>query len=328
MIVDQRVGRLHRSGLMKRFAPFTDLTIEVPSGEGAKSERQVRRLHAALLEYGIRRDDCLVAIGGGATTDLVGYVAATVLRGIAWIAIPTTLLGMVDAAIGGKTGINHACGKNLIGAIWQPSHVIADPAWLLTLPRRELFAGAGEMLKYTALVRKGFETRLRHWLAGERRPEDPTLAALIERSVQYKLGVVAADERESGTRAFLNFGHTFAHAIESVLGYRRLRHGEAVILGCWAAIELGLRLRVTDNSTVDRYRSLCESMMSEVPAPKMNGDAILNAMRIDKKATSRGLRFVLISSPGEPMIREGVSRRDAGAAVRALLRQLRRGGGR
>ena len=301
--------------------------IVIPSGERYKSLATARRLYDILLAHGISRDDLVVAIGGGVTTDLVGYVAATILRGVAWVAVPSTLLGMVDAAIGGKTGVNHASGKNLIGVFWQPVLVWCDTDMLGTLPERHLTAGLGEVAKYAGLAGEPMLGRLERFIARGDRRHGGDLRWLIHQSVAYKAAVVAADERDTGGRMVLNLGHTFAHAIETALGYGRLLHGEAVLLGLYAAVRLSALHAGRTDSDCRRYEALLNEMLKWVPRRRLDIDAIIAAMRLDKKRTGRRLRFVLLRTPGRPIIADTVSTprvRKALAQMFMAYRQERR----
>ncbi|MEE8578135.1 MAG: 3-dehydroquinate synthase family protein, partial [candidate division Zixibacteria bacterium] len=228
---DAQFHALHGDKLEKQIRSACG-NIEIlllPRGERGKSASTVGKIHDFLLSEKISRSDLILACGGGITTDLAGYAAATVLRGVRWAALSTTLLGMVDAAIGGKTGVNHRLGKNLIGAIWQPEFVLCDLYYLNTLPKRQILAGLGEVVKYGALVGEPMIADLERLLKSGDMLDKKVLPRLVLKSAQYKAQLVAEDERDSGKRMFLNLGHTFGHAIEHSLGYGRLLHGEAVL---------------------------------------------------------------------------------------------------
>ena len=230
---DAQFYALYGHGLKRSLKVPSRRTEEfvVPPGERAKSQRVLSGVYDFLLQHKVTRDDLLLACGGGVTTDLVGYAAATVMRGIRWAAVPTTLLGMVDAAVGGKTGINHDLGKNLIGAFWQPTLVCCDVRFLATLPPRQMVAGVGEILKYGGLTGGKMMSALKTYAASDDLYSMRMLRELVRLSTAFKATVVARDERDVGRRMILNYGHTIGHSIESAIGFGRLLHGEAVILG-------------------------------------------------------------------------------------------------
>jgi 3-dehydroquinate synthetase len=333
VVCDAQVYALHGkylsdAGLIGKPVPRP---FVLPCGEKYKNDRTLSALHDHFLDQRITRDDLIVAVGGGVTTDLAGFAAATVLRGVPWGAVPTTLLGMVDAGLGGKTGLNHARGKNLIGAFWQPILVHIDLQFLSTLPRREMVAGLGEVLKYGGLMGNrptggrmlDMCSRL---LLGidEAHPGDflPVVAA----SAAHKLAVVSRDERDVARRLTLNFGHTVGHAVEKAAGYGRLRHGEAVILGMLAALELGKRLGF-QSQAVGRYQAMVETAVGLAPRLALEVADIMAHLNLDKKRTSEGLRFVLIERPGRPIIQNKVDRRTVRAAVTAMVEFYRTHGG-
>lgn len=212
------------------------LMMTVAAGEESKSAAMLNRLHDWLLAKQVTRHDFVLAVGGGVVTDLAGYAAATVLRGIRWGAVPTTLLGMVDAAIGGKTGINHKSGKNLIGSFWQPAFVLCDVRFLSTLPKAEVISGLGEVVKYAGLIGGREISGLAKYLQSHDLMSPKALTKIVTVSAGYKAKIVTSDERESGKRMWLNFGHTFGHGIEFATGFKRIPHGMAVTLGCLAEI--------------------------------------------------------------------------------------------
>lgn len=275
----------------------------IGDGEPAKSLSTIEELCRGFAQWGLTRGDCVVAVGGGVVTDVGGFAAAVYHRGIPFVSVPTTLLGMVDAAVGGKTGVNLPEGKNLVGAFWQPSAVLCDTEVLATLPPREYRCGLGEMAKY-------------HFLTGDDLGA-LDLDARVARSVEIKAEVVASDEREGGRRAILNYGHTLAHAIET-LGEYDLRHGEAVAIGLVYAAEVARRLDRIDDARVAEHRAVVASydLPAALPAG-MDPDELLALFARDKKAV-RGVTLVLDGPNGvEPVtdIDERVLR-DALEAVR------------
>ena len=302
VITQDSVGWAVDSGL--------DQTVfAVGAGEEAKSLSEVERLCREMASAGFTRADAIVAVGGGVVTDLAGFVAAVYHRGMSYVSVPTTLLAQVDAAIGGKTGVNLPEGKNLVGAFWQPHAVLCDTETLATLPPRELRSGQGELAKY-------------HFLGGERvggeQLDDMGLEERIAASVRIKAAVVSADEREGGRRAVLNYGHTLAHAIETA-GRYDLRHGEAVAVGLVYAAEVALRLGRIDEARVAEHRRVVASygLPERLPSALDDDNELLALFGRDKKAVG-GVTLVLDSDQGvEPVVgvHEAVLR-DALTAVR------------
>ena len=279
-------------------------TIILPDGEKYKDWQSLNLIHDGLLESRCERSTTLIALGGGVVGDIAGFAAATYQRGMPFIQVPTTLLSQVDSSVGGKTGINHPRGKNMIGAFWQPQVVIIDTSVLTTLPRRELVAGLAEVIK-TALIRdlpffEWLEANLAQLLA--RQPE--ALAYAIERCCHNKAEVVAADEREEnkdGGRALLNLGHTFGHAIEAGLGYGVWLHGEAVAAGMAIAAELSQRLGLLDEDAAERARRLIARAGLPVSGPRLGAERYLELMRHDKKVSAGKLRLVLLQGIGQAL---------------------------
>ncbi len=263
----------------------------------------------ALLAARLGRDALLVALGGGVVGDLAGFAAAIYQRGIPFLQVPTTLLAQVDSSVGGKTAINHARGKNMVGAFHQPLAVVADVGTLSTLPARELRAGVAEVIKHGLILDAAFlewlETNTARLLA-----RDPAaLAHAVRRSCELKAQVVAADERESGLRALLNFGHTFGHAIETGVGYGEWLHGEAVATGMVMASELSVLLGTLAREDADRIRALVGRAGLPVRGPALPADRYLELMQVDKKAEGGRLRFIVLDGIGKASIRAGVDER-------------------
>lgn len=291
--------------LLKR-NKFIIKSFLIPSGEKYKSASTLNTIYDFLLHNKISRDDFILACGGGATTDLVGYAAASTLRGIRWAAVSTTLLGMVDAAIGGKTGINHASGKNLIGAFWQPSFVICNTQHLQTLPEKEMIAGLAEVIKYGGLIGNKFIDEIEKFLKDGDLYNTKVLEKLIKTSVKYKGSIVSQDEREKNIRMFLNLGHTFGHAIEKTLGYGKLLHGEAIIIGLLAAVILSRKVNKTAAKALAGYEGLLKKCLRLLPYFFIKPAETVKNMQIDKKRSGQKLRFVLLKSPGKPFIASGL----------------------
>ncbi len=292
----------------KRYAPTLERSLRkaglrstrllVPDGDRTKNLRQAAKLYDALLEFGADRSTAVVALGGGVVGDLAGYVAATYLRGVPFVQVPTTLLAMTDASVGGKVGVNLKQGKNLVGAFYQPRLVWMDIATLESLPARQRRAGLAEMIKHAAIWEAGlferFERDAEKVLALE-----PTLTAeLLERSCAIKAEVVSRDEREAGVRTLLNFGHTLAHAIESLGAYRGLLHGEAVAVGMAFAARRSEALGHAATGSAERLAELLRSAGLPVGVPKHPRRAYLDAMRVDKKRTESRIRFVVLREIG------------------------------
>ncbi len=299
-----------------REAGLFPTSILVPDGEETKSMHWAEYLLTEMLKLKLDRRSVVVALGGGVIGDLTGFVASLYMRGIRFVQVPTTLLSQVDSSVGGKTGVNHPLGKNLIGAFWQPSLVLADTETLSSLPRREFVSGMGEVIKYGIIRdREFFESlRARHDSIMELQPD--ALAAIIRRSCEIKAEVVGADERESGLRAILNFGHTIGHAIENATGYGRYLHGEAVSIGMAAESRLAAAVGImpaSDSGEVTELAALY-GLPSEVP-PELDRNRMLSAMEIDKKTLQGRIRFVLPTRIGEVRLNVTVGRDDILKAI-------------
>ena len=290
--------------------------VLLPDGEEHKNAASLQRLYDHLLGQGCDRKTLLYALGGGVVGDITGFAAATYMRGVPYVQVPTTLLAQVDSSVGGKTAINHALGKNMIGAFHQPVRVVCDLATLASLPPRELAAGLGEIIKYGPIYDNGFldwiESNLEALLAHEPR----ALAHAVQRSCEIKAEVVGEDERESGRRAILNFGHTFGHAIEAGLGFGQWLHGEAVGCGMVLAGRLSAELGLVPGAYADRLERLIARAGLPTVAPAMPAERWLELMRVDKKAEAGEIRFVLIERPGQATVRAAPE-----ALVRAVLRR-------
>lgn len=280
-------------------------TLVLPDGEAYKNIEGVSRIWDALLEAGFNRRSTLVALGGGVIGDMVGYAAASYQRGISFIQVPTTLLSQVDSSVGGKTGVNHPLGKNMIGAFWQPRAVLIDTATLATLPQRELSAGLAEVIKYGFIYDRAFLEWLEQQLDSLRRLDDAALATAIERSCAIKAEIVALDETEQGVRALLNLGHTFGHAIEAHMGYGAWLHGEAVGAGMMMAADLSMRLGFIDSEAVDRTRRLIERCGLPVSAPaEMSVEDFVSRMKLDKKNLDDRIRLILLQELGKACVHD------------------------
>jgi 3-dehydroquinate synthase len=314
VVYDAALQDLHLPALMNTLASagITAAALPVPTGESSKNWAEVARICEWLLAEKIERGDIVIALGGGVIGDLVGFCAAVLRRGVRFVQIPTSLLAQVDSSVGGKTGINTAQGKNLIGAFHQPSLVLADIDALATLPLRDFVSGYGEVVKYGLLGDAAFFD----WLEAN----GPAMAAgntdartyAVARSVQMKAAIVARDETEEGERALLNLGHTFCHALEKATGYSdRLLHGEGVAIGCVLALQLSQNLGLISQEAPSRLRAHLRSMGMKVDLSDIAGDlpdaqALLALMGQDKKVVDGRLRFILTHAIGDAFIAEDV----------------------
>lgn len=293
------------------------LLVTLPDGEVYKDWQTLQLIFNALLENGCDRKTVLFALGGGVVGDMTGFAAASYMRGVPFVQLPTTLLAQVDSSVGGKTAINHPLGKNMIGAFYQPLQVVCDLDVLKTLPDRELSAGLAEVIKYGPIADMAFLDWIEAKLDALLAKEPAALAHAIQRSCEIKAWVVGQDERESGLRAILNFGHTFGHAIESGLGYGEWLHGEGVGCGMVMAAHLSQRLGLIDKPFVERLSRLVQRAGLPVKGPVLstadNAGRYLDLMRIDKKSEAGEIRFVLIDGPGKAVVR---------AAPDALVREV------
>jgi 3-dehydroquinate synthase len=279
------------------------LSIELPDGEAHKDWASLNMIFDALLAAGSDRRTLVFALGGGVIGDVAGFAAACYMRGVPFVQVPTTLLAQVDSSVGGKTAINHPLGKNMIGAFYQPLRVVADLSTLDTLPPRELSAGLAEVIKYGPIADEAFFDWLDDNLDALLARDKAALAHAVKRSCEIKARVVSQDERESGLRAILNFGHTFGHAIESGLGYGEWLHGEAVGCGMVMAADLSARLGMIEPARVDRLVGLIERARLPVQGPKLGVQRYLELMRLDKKSQAGEIRFVLLNGPGSAIVR-------------------------
>jgi 3-dehydroquinate synthase len=296
-------------------AGISSEAIVVPDGEAFKSWSTLQDVLTRLLEQKAERATTLVALGGGVVGDLAGFSAAIYQRGMPFVQVPTTLLAQVDSSVGGKTAINHARGKNMIGAFHQPRAVIADVATLDTLPDRELRAGLAEVIKHGAALDAAFLAWLEANIDALLGREREALTYAVRRSCELKAAIVAEDERESGARALLNFGHTFGHAIEAASGYGAWLHGEAVAAGMVMAAELSARAGLLAAAQSARLRKLIERAGLPVVPPRIDEARWLELMALDKKSARGRMRFVLLEGPGRAALKSEVDE----ALVREVL---------
>ncbi len=299
LVTSPTVGALHAKKFMRslRAAGLAPKQIEVPDGDRRKTLATVAKLYDALLGLKADRRTVLVALGGGVVGDMVGFAAATFLRGLPFVQVPTTLLAMVDASVGGKTGVNLPSGKNLVGAFYQPRLVWVEAATLETLPRRLRAAGMAEVIKHAAIWDRTHFEELEAGVARALDLEPATLLPIIRKSCGIKAEVVARDEREAGLRMLLNFGHTLGHAVEALGGYRG-EHGEAVAMGMSFAARRSEELGHAPSGTADRLEALLAEAELPTELPDYPRKAYLEAIRVDKKRTASRIRFVVLRSLG------------------------------
>ena len=315
IVTNEVVAPLYLARLKNALGGARVAQIVLPDGEQAKSWQTLERVFDALLDARCGRDSLLVALGGGVVGDLAGFAAAVYQRGMPFLQVPTTLLAQVDSSVGGKTAINHARGKNMIGAFHQPLAVISDVATLDTLPDRELRAGLAEVIKHGLALDAAFVA----WLEGNIEKllsrERAALSYAVKRCCELKAGVVAADERENGVRALLNLGHTFGHAIEAATGYGAWLHGEAIAAGMVMAASLSRDLGLIPGEDVAKVRRLIERAGLPVKGPAIEASELIERMATDKKTAQGRLRFVVLQRIGQAVLRVGIDERAVREAI-------------
>ncbi len=289
-------------------AGFDLLTVIIPDGEGYKDLLWVQHIYNELLKYKLDRSSALIALGGGVIGDITGFAASTYMRGISYIQVPTTMLAHVDSSVGGKTGVNHKLGKNMIGTFWQPRLVWIDIETLKTLPGKELLAGLAEVIKYGVI----WDKELFDFLDDKRDKilnlDRKAVMHIIKRSCEIKAEVVSKDEKEAGLRSILNYGHTIGHAIETVTGYKKYLHGEAVAIGMFLEAMLAHKLNFINKDKALRIKRLIDSygLPSEMPAD-IDADSLLSSMQLDKKAVAGELKFIMPEKIGSVRIHKGIT---------------------
>ncbi|MDA8448559.1 3-dehydroquinate synthase [Acidovorax sp. NCPPB 3859] len=309
VVTNETVAPLYAEALRAALsAHYAEVVLAVlPDGEEHKDWPTLNRIFDTLLSHGCDRKTVLFALGGGVVGDMTGFAAASYMRGVPFVQVPTTLLAQVDSSVGGKTAINHPLGKNMIGAFYQPQLVVCDLATLATLPARELSAGLAEVIKYGPIADMELLAWLEDHIEALRAGDHAALAHAVRRSCEIKAWVVGQDEREAGLRAILNFGHTFGHAIEAGMGYGVWLHGEGVGAGMVMAAELSRRLGLVDGAFTARLRRLVERaglpVRGAVLDPADNAGRYLELMRLDKKSEGGEIRFVVIDGPGRAAVR-------------------------
>ena len=304
IVTNDAVGPLYAAALQQALKPhYAQIhQVTLPDGESHKTWQTLNQVFDVLLSQGCDRKTVLFALGGGVVGDMTGFAAACYMRGVPFVQVPTTLLAQVDSSVGGKTAVNHPLGKNMIGAFYQPARVVCDLSSLQTLPAREMSAGLAEIIKYGPIADMAFLDWIEAHIDALMARDPQALAHAVQRSCEIKAWVVGQDERESGLRAILNFGHTFGHAIEAGLGFGEWLHGEAVGCGMVMAAHLSHRLGYIDLALVERLTALIARAGLPVVGPNLGVETYLHHMRVDKKAEAGDIRFVLIDSPGHAKV--------------------------
>lgn len=320
VVSNETVAPLYLERLLEALGERDTEIHVIPDGEKHKTVETWQGILDHLVDMQARRDASLVALGGGVVGDITGFAAASYMRGVRFLQSPTTLLAQVDASVGGKTGVNHVRGKNLVGAFHQPATVIIDSATLDTLPDREFNAGMAEVVKYGAICDAPFFG----WLEANARAiterDEATIDYLIERSVRRKADVVRQDEKEAGVRALLNFGHSFGHALESETAYSEFLHGEAVSIGMVTAARLSENRGLCEPGAADRIASLLGIFGLPVNIPRrLAVEALVGALALDKKAVASGLRLVLLNAIGDAVVDCGSTSGEISAAIHQNL---------
>ncbi len=307
VVSDETVAELYGQGLRARLkeAGHAAELFTFPAGEAAKTTERWAELVEGFGEMGLGRDGCVVGLGGGVTTDLAGFAAATYARGVTWVPVPTSLLGMIDAALGGKTAVDLRAGKNLAGAFHHPALVVMDPAMLDTLPDYEFRTGLAEAVKHGAIADAGYFEFLASSAASILSRSPAAVDRLIQGSIRIKVGVVERDAAEAGERAVLNFGHTIAHGVERATAYS-IHHGQAVAIGMVAEARLGERIGITEAGTADRIEAVLKDLELPTSVPDhVDPGAVLQAARSDKKAREGRVRYALIAGIGKAARHDG-----------------------
>ncbi len=320
VITDKTVSKLYLSHVEDSLAHhgFTVHSIAIPPGEHQKSLKTANKIFTELIERKIGRKSSIAALGGGVVGDLAGFIAATYLRGVPLVQIPTTLLAQADSSVGGKVAVNHPLGKNMIGAFYQPKFVLSDVTVLRTLPRREVICGLGEVIKFSIIsdekLFEFIELHIEDLLA----LSSDAVSTVIARCCEIKASLVSKDEVEKGERIILNYGHTVGHALEAAGGYRLLKHGEAVLVGMWVENIVAFRRGSISREAYDRIQQLLQRLIPHLPALSIREEDVLTAMAIDKKSVDGKVRMVLPKRIGEVFVAEGIGSEEVRTALREL----------
>jgi len=303
IVTNETIAPLYLQKVLDALGNTPKASVVLPDGEAHKNLDTLDLIFDALLTEAFDRGCTIIALGGGVVGDMAGYAAASYQRGVDFIQIPTTLLAQVDSSVGGKTGVNHRLGKNMIGAFHQPVAVLADMTTLSTLPDREFKAGLAEVIKYGFIIDESFFTWLENNMPALLARDSDAIAHAVRRSCEIKADVVAADEYERGQRALLNFGHTFGHAIEAGMGYGNWLHGEAISAGMVMGLEMSLRCGMIDAQSVERGRNLFTAVgLPTTPPPEVDKDTFLRFMVRDKKVINGAIRLILLENIGQAVV--------------------------
>ncbi|GIX06820.1 MAG: 3-dehydroquinate synthase [Candidatus Poribacteria bacterium] len=323
VVTSPSLYRLYGEALVEALkeAGFQAWWAQTPDGEEHKTLESAARLYDQFVEHRMERRSLVIALGGGVIGDLAGFVAATYMRGVPFLQVPTTLIAQVDSSVGGKVAVDHPRGKNLIGAFYQPRLVWIDVATLLSLPEREYRAGIAEVLRYGVIASPELFQLLEERMEVVLRRDLNVLAQIVAKSCAIKARIVEEDETESGVRATLNYGHTFAHAIEAATGYQRFRHGEAVAIGMVCAAAMALQRGLVSQEFAERQRRILEAAGLPTACPEeVEPHALLEAMRLDKKVSAGKIRFIVPREVGRVEIRDDFTDSEVIAAIRATYR--------
>tara|TARA_R110000868_G_scaffold380784_1_gene646898 strand:+ start:72770 stop:73837 length:1068 start_codon:yes stop_codon:yes gene_type:complete len=307
IVTNETVAKHYLSVLQASLSSFQVETVIVPDGEAFKTLATLETIWDALMKAKFNRQASLIALGGGVIGDMTGFAASCYQRGVHFLQVPTTLLAQVDASVGGKTAVNHVRGKNMIGAFYQPQAVIIDIDTLVTLPPQQFAAGMAEVVKHGLIKDAAYFAEVEQQADAALQQEPALLKGLIRRSCEIKAAVVSADEREAGERMLLNFGHTFAHAIETLTDYQQYLHGEAVAIGMVLAAKLSQQLGLLDAMDVNRIQQVLAKLQLPTALPtSLSSDAMIQAMRHDKKVNDKGLRFIVLNAIGDAKIVDNI----------------------
>ncbi len=306
VITHPRIERLYGNEVRRSLnkAGFSPLFFQFPEGEKNKTLEQAGKMYDFLIQNKFERSSTLIALGGGVVGDMTGFVAATFLRGISYIQCPTTVVGQVDAAIGGKTGVDHPKGKNLIGAFHQPALVFVDPEKLATLQKREYVAGLAEIVKYGVIYDSELFSFMERYSDAILNRDKKSMLYCIKRSAEIKAEVVEKDEKELGIRKILNYGHTFGHAVETLTGYKKYKHGEAVSIGMVAAADLAYQLGIGSLELVERQKALLKGLGLPTRFPVVDSADLINVLESDKKVVGGEIHFVLPEKIGSVCVQK------------------------
>ena len=316
IISDEVVAPLYLNQLLEGLPDKNIITYVLPRGEQEKKLKTVHKIIDHLLVNGFGRDATLISLGGGVVCDITGFVASVFMRGVSVIQIPTTLLAQVDASVGGKTGVNHSLGKNLIGSFYQPSAVVCDTAFLSSLDPKEMSDGLAEIIKYGLIYDRDFFVWLQTNISNILEQDRASLGHAVQRSCQIKAEIVAQDEREQSIRAILNFGHTFGHAIENQTGYDQWSHGQAIAAGMVLAAKLSAKMSLISEEDVELIKDILLRAGLPVEPPKISTHDFVDAMKADKKVKARVIQLVLLKEIGSAFLTADYSEEDLEETLR------------